>query len=146
MICQKFEKLHRRSGNVLSWTSGTLLHNIILKHFDIWILKCFSKFKKIEFWSLFPFNLEGILIIVLHTRAVIWLHSISYFRFFLLRFFKCLFIFKSQRDRAWVGEGQRERETQNLKQDPGSEPLAQRPMWGSNPWTVRSWPDLKSDA
>ena len=30
------------------------------------------------------------------------------------------------------GEGQRERETQTLKQDPGSEQSAQSPMWGSN--------------
>ena len=34
-----------------------------------------------------------------------------------LNFF-CLFIFESKRDRAQVGEGQRETETQNLKQAP----------------------------
>ena len=47
-------------------------------------------------------------------------------------------------DRAQVG--QRERETQNLKQAPGSELSAQSPMRGSNPQTVRSWPEPKSDA
>ena len=44
------------------------------------------------------------------------------------------------------GEGQRERETQNPKQAPGSELSAQSLTWGSNPWTVRSRPELKSDA
>ena len=43
------------------------------------------------------------------------------------------------------GEGQRERETQNLKQAPVSELSAQIPTWGSNSWTVRSWPEPKSD-
>ena len=38
-----------------------------------------------------------------------------------------------QRDRAWVGEKQRERETQNPKQALGYELSAQRPTWGSNP-------------
>ena len=34
------------------------------------------------------------------------------------------------RDRVQAGEGQRERETQNLKQAPGSELAAQSPMGG----------------
>ena len=42
-----------------------------------------------------------------------------------------------ERDRTQVGEGQRTRETQNLKQAPGSELSAQSPMRGSNPLTVR---------
>ena len=50
------------------------------------------------------------------------------------------------RDRAWKGEGQRQRETQNPKQAPGSELSAQSPTRGSNPQTVRSWPEPKSDA
>ena len=44
-----------------------------------------------------------------------------------------------QRDR----ERDRE-ETQDLKQAPGSELSAQSPIWGSNPQTVRSGPELKS--
>ena len=36
-----------------------------------------------------------------------------------------MFIFERERDRAEVGKGQREKETQNLKQAPGSELLAQ---------------------
>ena len=44
-----------------------------------------------------------------------------------------------------MGEGQRERETQNPKQAPGSEPSAQSPMRGLNSWTVRSSPEPKSD-
>ena len=39
----------------------------------------------------------------------------------------------------WDGEGQRERETQNPKQAPGSKLSAQSPMRGLNPQTVRSW-------
>ena len=49
-----------------------------------------------------------------------------------------LFIFETQRDRAWAGEGQRERKTQNLKLAPGSELSAQNQMWGSNSRTARS--------
>ena len=51
-----------------------------------------------------------------------------------------------ERHRLWVGEGQRERETQNPKQVPDSELSAWTPTWGSNSWTARSWPELKSDA
>ena len=61
--------------------------------------------------------------------------------FFLIFFFQRLFIFGTERDRAWMGEGQRERETQNRRQAPGSEPSAQSLMRGSNSWTVRSWPE-----
>ena len=43
-------------------------------------------------------------------------------------------------------EGQRERETQNLKQTPGSELSAQSLTWGSNSSTARSCPEPKSDA
>ena len=40
--------------------------------------------------------------------------------------------------------GGAERETQNLKQAPGSEPSAQSPTQGSNPGTARSWPEPKT--
>ena len=40
----------------------------------------------------------------------------------------------------------RERERENLKQEPGSKLSAQSLMWDLNPWTMRSWPELKSDA
>ena len=56
------------------------------------------------------------------------------FLFFLLFFL--MFIF--ERDTHSVGrEGQREGETQNPKQAPGSELSAQSPMLGSNSRTVR---------
>ena len=57
---------------------------------------------------------------------------------FLFYFISCFFFFFNvysflrDRDRAQVGEGQRERETQNLKQAPGSELSAQNLTWGSN--------------
>ena len=60
-------------------------------------------------------------------------------------FFLTFIHFLIERDRAWVGEGQRERETHNPKQAPGSELAAQSPTRVSDPWTVRSWPELKSD-
>ena len=49
-------------------------------------------------------------------------------------FFLNLFL----REREQVGKGQRERETQNLKQVLGSELSAQSPMRDSNSQTVRS--------
>ena len=66
--------------------------------------------------------------------------SFFFFNFFLM------FIFGTERDRAWAGEGQREREIQNLKQAPGSELSAQSPTRGSNSQTARSRPEPKSDA
>ena len=43
-------------------------------------------------------------------------------------------------------KGQREGETQNLKQASGSELSAQSPTRDSSSQTVRSWPEPKSDA
>ena len=48
-----------------------------------------------------------------------------------------MFIFERERHRAQAGEGQGERETQNLKQAPGSELSVQSPTRGWNPRTVR---------
>ena len=46
-----------------------------------------------------------------------------------------LFLRERKREREHTEEGQRERETQNLKQAPGSEPSAQSPTWDLNSWT-----------
>ena len=43
-----------------------------------------------------------------------------------------LFLRQRETEHEW-GEGQRERETQNRKQAPGSKPSAQSPMRGLNP-------------
>ena len=51
--------------------------------------------------------------------------------FFIFNFFKGLFMF--EKETVGAGEGQTERETQNPKQAPGSEPSAQSPTRGSNP-------------
>ena len=48
--------------------------------------------------------------------------------------------------RETESEQQKEKETQNPKQAPGSEQSAQSLTGGSNLQTVRSWPELKSDA
>ena len=57
-----------------------------------------------------------------------------------------MFIYFWDRDRAWTREGQRQRETRNPKQAPGSERSAQSLTRSSNPQTARSWPEPKSDA
>ena len=61
-------------------------------------------------------------------------------------FFLRFNFWERERDRAWVGEGQRERETPNRKQAPGSELSAQSPTRGSNPLVKRTWPEPKSAA
>ena len=48
-------------------------------------------------------------------------------------FFFYIDLFLRDRDRAHMREGQREEETQNPKQDPGSELSAQSPTRGLNP-------------
>ena len=60
--------------------------------------------------------------------------------------FTYLFLRERETFRVQAGDGQREREIQNLKQAPGSELPAQSPMRGLNPRTVRSSPEPKSDA
>ena len=59
-----------------------------------------------------------------------------------------MLIFERERqsDRVWAGEEQTKGEAQIPKQGPGSDLSAQSPMQGSNPRTVRSWPEPKSDA
>ena len=73
-----------------------------------------------------------------------YLVSIRYIFYLKKKFY--IYLFLRDRERVWVGEGQREKETQNLKQDPGSEVSAQSPTRGSNSQAVRSWPEPKSDA
>ena len=57
-----------------------------------------------------------------------------------------MFIFERQRQGTSGGGAERERETQNAKQAPGSELSAQSPVWDLNSRAVRSGPELKSDA
>ena len=66
--------------------------------------------------------------------------QISFFK----KIFKFIYFWETERDREWAWDGQRERQTQNLKQTPGSKRSAQRLMRGLNPRTVRSWPEPKS--
>ena len=53
---------------------------------------------------------------------------------------------ESERASMSGGGAERERETQNPKQVPGSEPSAQSPTWGSNPRILTSWPEPKPEA
>ena len=50
-------------------------------------------------------------------------------------------LYSLYRDRVQAGEGEVERETQNLKLAPGSKLSAQSPTRGSNSQTVISWPE-----
>ena len=63
---------------------------------------------------------------------------------YLVDFFFNVYLFLRDKETAWAGEKQRERETQNLKQTPGSELSAQSLTWGLNPRTARSWPEPKT--
>ena len=56
-----------------------------------------------------------------------------------------MFTFERESDRVLVGEAQRERETQNPKQDPEFKMSAQISTQGSNSQTLRSWPKPKLD-
>ena len=49
-----------------------------------------------------------------------------------------MFLFLRDTEREWERGTERERETQKLKQVPGSELSAQSPKWGLNSRTVRS--------
>ena len=49
-----------------------------------------------------------------------------------------LYLFLRERDRVQAGEKQGKKETQNLKQAPGSELSAQNPTQGLNSQTLRS--------
>ena len=66
------------------------------------------------------------------------------FLFFFFYFFNVYLFWDRETEHEWGRV--RERETQNLKQAPGSELSAQSLAWGSNSWTARSWPEPKSDA
>ena len=68
--------------------------------------------------------------------------------FFIKKIFLNVYLFLRQREteHEWGRGRERERETQNQKQAPGSEPSAQSLTRGSNSRTMRSWPELKSDA
>ena len=63
-----------------------------------------------------------------------------------LIFFLNVCLFLRGRQSVSGGEAERERETQNPKQAPGSEWSAQSPTWGSNSRTARLWPEPKSVA
>ena len=66
--------------------------------------------------------------------------------FILFYFFKNVFVFERERQSASRGGAEGERHTQNQKKDPASELSAQGPTQGSNPRTMRLWPELKPDA
>ena len=80
----------------------------------------------------------------LNLSPDLWSFQPLFLSFFLFLFY--IYLFLRDRERQSTSRGGAERDTQNPKQVPGSELSAQSPMQVSNPWTVRSWPELKSDA
>ena len=64
---------------------------------------------------------------------------------FFLIFLMFIYFWETERDRVGMGEGQRVRETQNLKQAAGFELPAQSLTRGPNPQTVKSWPQQQAD-
>ena len=76
---------------------------------------------------------------ITHWTVIWWLE-------FLIFFFLTFIYFWDRERQSMNGVGQRERETQNPKQAPGSELSAQSPTRGSNSPAARSWPELKWDA
>ena len=84
------------------------------------------------------------------TREMTWIDTAHrpefiFFSAYLRKKNFLMFIYFWERQRQNVsGLGaERERETQNRKQAPGSELSAQSLIWGLNPWTMRSWPKPK---
>ena len=73
-----------------------------------------------------------------------WKNENGYFLRICLMF---IFIWKTERNKVWWGTGrERDRQTQNPNQAPGSKLSAQSSTQGSNSQTVRSWLELNSDA
>ena len=82
--------------------------------------------------------------LIYRMQQAFTLARLKNFKFLFFFFFNVYF--RERESQSTRGKGQREKETQNLKQVPGSEPPTQGPMWGSNSWTVRSWPEPILDA
>ena len=94
----------------------------------------------VEFWEFFTYS--GCKSCIRYVTCKYFLPVCALFFFFLIFFDIYLLL----RDRAWAWEGQREGETQNLKQVAGSEMSAQSSNQHSDPWTMRSWHEPKLDA
>ena len=90
---------------------------------------------------------EKVVILLLSPDMSYWLsifivYSLllcTWSRLFLLKIFLMFYLFLRERARTGGEEGQREKETQNLKQAPGLMP-------GLNSKAVKPWPELKLDA
>ena len=78
-------------------------------------------------------DMRNIPLTALSHLKTIEVYTISFFLLFIYFFY--IYFFLRDRDRVQRGEGQRENETQNPKQVPGSKLSAQSPMQDSNPPT-----------
>ena len=93
--------------------------------------------------ALGPGTPYGLLVFRFDTLPSSVMHTDPAFFFNFLNVY--LFIFERERQSVRGGGAERERETQNPKQAPGSELSVQSLMRGSNSQAGRSRPELKSE-
>ena len=77
---------------------------------------------------------------VINVNQILFFNSILFIYLFLY-----LFSFEKQWDKAWAGEGQRQEETQNLKQTPGFEKaVSTEPDAGLEPMNceIMTWAEV----
>ena len=77
----------------------------------------------------------------LQSQSLSTEHNVGMF----LNFFECFYSFLRERQNTGGGRAEREGDTES-EAGPDSELSAQSPTWGLNSRTVRSRPELKSDA
>ena len=101
-----------------------------------------------EIWGYWiSFAQNQLLILYFWNFSWNWLKKIRILVTFLFKkIFFNIYLFLRQRETEHEWGRARERETQYLKQAPGSELSAQSPTRGLNSRTARSWPEPKSDA
>ena len=121
------------------------------------LLKCLRLLKLISFGKFSALYSQILLLLLLEEQQLIvcyilslhiWcllptpLHFLPFYLFMLNLFLKnVLFIFERESTSRGGAETEEDRGSKV-----GSVLTATSPMWGSNSWTVRSWPELKSDA
>ena len=133
IACSSFEK---HAGAILI---GIALNvSIALGSIDILSIFVLPIHEHGMFFHFFPFSFS--LFNFFHRRSVVFSFN-----------FVNVYFWERERERERAservpeqGRGREKRETQNLKQAPGSNLSAQNPMWGSNPQTGESWPEVMS--
>ena len=145
-LSHKFSNQLLKIQITLPWKLSrlTISYSVFLRKHTFWcILIYFGSVFICRLWSFVFHYTRRVLCILFSIICCIWFGYLEFIYLFIKKIFFYIDLFLRERDRVWAREGQRERETQNPKQTPGSELLAQSPMRGLNPWTMRSWPEPK---